>query len=505
MLKSYLRCYLIKYWCIRAKNCTQLGKTMDRLNQVNFTLVSKIKERYGLPAHLIFTERIAANYRSFREMLDRHYPHSVVCFALKSNPCLGAARAISKSEGGIDAVSEYELQAALNAGVKADKIICNGNAKSDRFLKLAAALRIPINVDCMQEMELLDIMAAPMGHPQPVLLRFSGMPLDGFTNAEQSTAGSWTKFGFAYDNADELFEQVKLFKHLDVAGISAHIGTQIVDRLAYQRLVEHLARLISAFRNTGLIWTRLDIGGGFPVNYIEAEEWSRFTELLWRQLRGELPANEAVTWDNHPMGFSGADRSVLGMQEWRGKGYYSDTPGASMLEAMLTYRPNRSDRTFAELLKDWGEPLLYIEPGRGLIGSAGITLAEVMTVKEVNGSILIVTDMGVVNHSPSLITADIYPMEILPHSDNEQPIEAFIAGRLCFTGDMISKVKVRLNRLPKRGDILVIHHTGAYCADHFTSNSCGFPRPVKVAVDERGKMEVWRRPEKYNEIFGIEL
>jgi hypothetical protein len=73
---------------------------------------------------------------------------------------------------------------------------------------------------------------------------------------------------------------------------------------------------------------------------------------------------------------------------------------------------------------------------------------------------------------------------------------------LCFSGDMISKAKVPLNRLPQRGDRFVLYHTGAYSADHFASNSCGFPRPVKVAVLPDGRVELWRAPEAFESLFG---
>jgi diaminopimelate decarboxylase len=191
-------------------------------------------------------------------------------------------------------------------------------------------------------------------------------------------------------------------------------------------------------------------------------------------------------------------------EKWSGKAYWSKYPGANMLEHLLTFKPD-GEKTVAKRLKNAGAPQITIEPGRALFGDAGITLAEVMSVKEVEGNHVVMVDLGIVNHGTVLVTPDIYPMFIYPQRPDDVPIEAFVAGRLCFTGDMISKVKIPLNRLPQRGDILVIGMTGAYCADHFASNSCGYPRPAKIALTEAGTFEIWRKAETFEDIFTFEF
>ena len=133
---------------------------------------------------------------------------------------------------------------------------------------------------------------------------------------------------------------------------------------------------------------------------------------------------------------------------------------------------------------------------------AGVTLAEVRGSKEVLGHRVVSIDLGITNHGTNLISPDIFPAAVLPRRASDQPVDAFLAGRLCFTGDMLSKVKVRLNRAPRPGERVVIYQTGAYSADHFASNSCGFPRPGKVAVARDGHVEIWRRPETFEDVFG---
>jgi diaminopimelate decarboxylase len=172
-----------------------------------------------------------------------------------------------------------------------------------------------------------------------------------------------------------------------------------------------------------------------------------------------------------------------------------------MLEHVLTYR-HVDGRTTAEHLVSLGSPTLIVEPGRSLMATAGITLAEVRGTKSVLGNRVVSLDLGFTNHGTNVITPDLFAAAILPRREDDEPVEAFLAGRLCLSGDMISKIKVRLNRAPRVGERIVLYATGAYSADHFASNSCGFPRPGKVSIDAAGRLEVWRRPETFEDVFG---
>ena len=136
------------------------------------------------------------------------------------------------------------------------------------------------------------------------------------------------------------------------------------------------------------------------------------------------------------------------------------------------------------------------------MASAGITLTQVAGTKTVLDNNIVSLEMGINNHGTNLISPDMFPAAVLPSRPDDEPTDAFLAGRLCFSGDMISKTKVALNRLPERGERFVLFHTGAYGADHFASNSCGFLRPGKVAIRPDGKAEVWRSPEAFGKIFG---
>jgi diaminopimelate decarboxylase len=455
-------------------------------------------DRLGLPLHVLFVEEMERNARGFLDVGAAMYPKTIVAFAAKSNPCRGAIRAAKRFGLGVDAASEYELRAALEEGIDPMRITCNGNAKSDAYLRDAIEAGAIVAVDNEDELRRLETLARERSVNPPILVRFRGMPLSGFTSEDQTTASDWTKFGFHIDESSALFERLKA-SPLSFAGISAHIGTQIASSIAFERLLSHLFEITDVARGVGLEVRIVDIGGGFPVRFLEERTWQEFLDRLLRRLQGDAPVDAAVTWGDLAMGFERTRSDEH--PRWVGKAYWTAHPMEKMLNHLLGYE-FEDGRTTVDKLRDLGEPTLIVEPGRSLMASAGVTLCEVMGVKRVHGHHVVSLDLGINNHGTNLISPDIFPAAVLPTRDDDREAEAFLAGRLCFSGDMISKAKTPLNRLPERGERFVVYHTGAYAADHFASQSCGFPRPAKVAIGPDGAVEVWRRPDTFEDVFG---
>ena len=473
---------------------------MDRFNEISDETLTQLGGKYDLPLHILFTERAAQNVESFRKTAQRHYPNTLICFAVKSNPCRGAVRFAAGEKLGLDVVSEFEFQVGLEEGIDPGTIVCNGNAKSDRYIEDAVGCNALIAVDSEWELRLIQEIAGIHNLRPRVLIRFAGMPLEGLTAADHSTASAWTKFGFQVDDLKDVLRIFESASNVDTVGISAHIGTQICDETGYDHLMEHLLHIASELIKRGMKVDFIDTGGGFPVSYLTEQDWTTFKARLFDQFNGKLPKAEWVTWDNIPMGYASGIDSDSDEPTWRGKAYWTKYPGAKMFERMLCGK-GKSGKSVAVELRKLGSPTLIIEPGRALLGTAGITVARVAGVKLVQDNHVIALEMGIVNQGHSLISPDILPVEVRPRQNNDQPVEAFLAGRLCFTGDMISKVKVKFNRMPARGDLLIIHHTGAYAADHFASNSCGYPRPAKLALHADGREETWRKGEKFADVF----
>lgn len=468
---------------------------MDPLNDLSLIDPESLSLRFGLPLHVLYLPRFADNVASFREVVSRCYPPTTVLFAVKSNPCRGAIRAAVRLGLGLDVVSEFELRVGVEEGADLARIVCHGNAKTDEYLNDALDAGVTLSVGSFWELDALESLAARKRRSARVLLRFSGMDTAGFTAPEQSTASSWTKFGFPLAQSRAALSYALKMRHLEVVGIAGHVGTQVCDLEAFRRLLAGLALAAKQASALNLKVDFINLGGGFPVNYLSQPAWEAFQSNLRLRLSGKLPESQAVTWGDHPMGFA------RGLERWEGKSFWSPYPGATMLEYLLT--AEFAGVTGAEILAELGNPRLIIEPGRALIGTAGLTLARVAGVKQVLGNYVTALDLGVVNHGTALISPDIYPVTVFPPRADDQPVQAFLAGRLCFTGDMPGRVKAPLNRLPQRGDILVIHHTGAYCADHFASNSCGFPLPAKVAITGDGNVQIWRRRQTFEDVFPV--
>jgi diaminopimelate decarboxylase len=474
---------------------------LDALLARHGVAIESLIARCRLPLHVLFLEEMEKNVRGFREVLRSSYPDSTVGFAVKSNPCRGAVRAASRLGLGADVASEYELQAVLEEGIEPSLIICNGNAKSAVYLAMALRAGTMIALDSEAEIERLEDLARQEATEALVLTRFRGMPLSGLTSADQTTAADWTKFGFHVDEAERLFARIASSEQLRFCGLSAHIGTQIADPLGYERLLDHLLRLADLASGHALRVECIDIGGGFPVAFFTQKEWERFTATLLVRLRGGSSAEEAVTWGNLPMGFAHTVRLNDESPRWIGKSYWSPFPASRMLARILDHRHD-DGTTVVDRLEALGKPRLVIEPGRSVMASAGITLVQATGVKTVLGHPVVSLDMGINNHGTNLISPDMFPAAVLPRRSDDRLVEAFLAGRLCFSGDMISKARVELNRLPAPGELCAIYHTGAYSADHFASNSCGFPLPAKVAILSDGTAELWRAPETFADVFG---
>lgn len=474
-------------------------KTTDQLEtlvRTHSAVIDRAIEWYGLPLHVVFLEQLEATVMEFKNALQTAYPNGFVAFAVKSNPCRGALRAVSKLGLGADVASENELRLALEEGIAPEKIICNGNAKSNAYLDAAINAGCLIAIDNHDEITEIERLTVDKTRRVDAFLRFRGMPLAGLTSDDQTTAADWTKFGFHIDQAAAIFSFLAGHQTIRFHGVSAHIGTQIAESHGYERLLDHLLLLTEQARNHGLSPHAINIGGGFPVNFFTEQEWRDFQCRLLDRL--QTGSGESITWNDQPMGYVGSASPEAG---WIGKAYWSTFPQAEMLSRLLEHT-FADGRTCLKRLEAVGSPMLIVEPGRALMASTGITLTQVAGTKTVLDHTIVSLEMGINNHGTNLISPDMFAAAILPSLPSDQPIEAFLAGRLCFSGDMISKTKVTLNRLPRRGERFILFHTGAYSADHFASNSCGFLRPGKVAIRTDGTAELWRKPETFDDIFG---
>lgn len=253
-----------------------------------------------------------------------------------------------------------------------------------------------------------------------------------------------------------------------VLGFHTHIGSQINDLGAYQLVLGKLIELGALLKAAGHDFEAVNIGGGFPVSYVSQEEWD---QILGRIRDGFIAAKDGdpskiYLWNNAPgdlvMGSDGMPTT-----EWKGELFTARFPKEKMLEAPLTSDITVGGRTVkvTKALAEAGTLTLLIEPGRSIVSDSGVTLARVAFDKKIAGvHDLISLDLGVVNYCEAIVAlpARHWALATEPNRRDAEPFETFIAGNLCFSADMLSRLKVAFPRKPVRGDVLLISSTGAY-------------------------------------------
>jgi diaminopimelate decarboxylase len=231
--------------------------TIDGLDlRVGGCSLTEIAAEFGTPAFVIDEGALRDRARAYADGVTRRHPRSRVCFATKSFPS-ASMLAVLASEGlGFDVVGEGELQMALAAGADPKLIVMHGNAKSDEDIKAALAAGIGyIVVDGFDD---IDRIAAFATRPAPVLLRVSP-GIESATHAALATGGKQSKFGVPVEQVPEALARMQTARNVEMRGLHAHIGSQILDLGQFEAEVEALASLGR--------FDVYDLGGGLGVRY----------------------------------------------------------------------------------------------------------------------------------------------------------------------------------------------------------------------------------------------
>jgi diaminopimelate decarboxylase len=379
--------------------------------------------------------------------LERHYRvmdkafaglEHEICYAMKANSNQAVIKTMSSFGAGMDVVSEGELRRALAAGVPARKIVFSGVAKTAQ--EMAFALKEGIacfNVESEPELELLSAIAARVGQRATISIRINP-DVDAKTHEKITTGKSENKFGVSWTKAGQVFARAAALPAIDVAGIDMHIGSQITDLAPFERAYALMAELAKQLLSEGHNIRHLDLGGGLGVPY-----------------RGD---NDVPP---HPDEYAAMVKRVLGPLGLK----------------------------------------LVLEPGRMLVGNAGILVTRVIYVKD-SGSRHFVIQDGAMNDliRPTLYDAyhDIVP--IREERKAREMIVADVVGGICETGDYFARAR-RLPR-PTEGDLLAVMTAGAYGAvQSGTYNS----RPLIAEVLVNGNQFALVRPRQaYEELIALD-
>ena len=413
----------------------------------NCDVVDLAKE-FGTPLYLFDESTLRHKCREFKDEFRKYYPDTLVIYASKA--FLNRALAlIFKEEGlGLDVVSGGELSIANSVDFPLDKVYLHGNNKTPEELNLALDLGVGrIVVDNFYELELLDGLARERGISQNILLRLTP-GVDPHTHQYTTTGTIESKFGFplATGQAKEAVNQALSASNLNLLGLHFHLGSPVSEVQPYELAMELLLRFAREMgRKFGFNLSEFDIGGGFAVPYT---------------LDARVPTID---------------------------GY------ASALTGKLN-----------GLVSELGlsRPRLIIEPGRAIVGQAGVALYKVGAVKEIPGiKKYICVDGGISDNIRPALYGARYEALVANKALEAKREVVTIAGKLCESGDILVRDASLASVQP--GDIIAIPVCGAYSIP-MSSNYNAMPRPAVVAVNE-GRARLIRRRETYQDLMSLDL
>lgn len=409
--------------------------------------VTDLADEYGTPVYILDEDTLRARCRSFIDEFRKLYPATNVSYACKAyiNPAL--AKVFLDEGMGFDVVSGGELATTINAQIPMDEVYFHGNNKTPQ--ELAEALEHSIGwvvVDSFHEMELLDRLAGEAGKTQDILIRVSP-GVDPHTHVYTTTGVLDSKFGFSIQtgHAADAVRMGLAAKNLNLRGLHFHLGSPIFELEPYRAATDLVLRFAAEFREEGLNMTRFSPGGGFAISYKNGDE---------------------------------------------------PPPVSAYAEAIIS--------TMTETCEDLGMelPSLVIEPGRAIIGPAGVALYRVGAIKDVPGVRKFVSVDGGMgdNIRPALYQAE-YEVVAATKANQEAVEKVTIAGKYCESGDLLAS-DIMLPTL-ESGDLLAIPAAGAYCPS-MASNYNMNPRPPMVLVKD-GKSRLIRRRESYQDLMHCDV
>ena len=379
--------------------------------------------------------------------LERHYSvfskafadiDAMVCYAMKANSNQAVLKTLGRLGAGVDVVSGGELRRGLAAGIPASRIMFSGVGKTAAEMDLALEAGIYcFNVESEPELEILNARAVRLGKKAHVSFRINP-DVDARTHAKISTGKKENKFGFSWERARAVYAHAATLPGIKVTGIDMHIGSQITELQPFEDAFKLLRELVDTLRADGHAIDHVDVGGGLGVPYKE---------------------------DNNP--------------------------------------PPLPD-AYANIVKDQLRNLnckIVTEPGRLIVGNAGILVTEVIYVKDGGSKTFVIVD-GAMNDliRPTLYEAyhEIRPVRI--SAANAPRIKADVVGPVCETGDYLALD--REMAMPKPGDLIAVGTAGAYGAVQAgTYNSRLLVPEVLVNGD---RFHVIRPRTSYEDLIGLD-
>lgn len=402
----------------------------------------KLAKEFGTPLYVISEDIILDRLNEIKNSFSDKYHNVYAYYASKAFLTKEMARIIKREGLGLDVVSGGELYTARSVDFPMEKIMFHGNNKTSEEIEMALEYKVGHFVsDSIYELQLINKLAGKKGVKADVLIRITP-GVDSHTHKYISTGNIDSKFGIPIQQLKEAVKLVQASENINLMGFHFHVGSQLLDNTSHLMAVEIVLGLINSIKDElGYIPRELNLGGGYGIRYKNEDE------------KKELS-------------------------------YFVD-PMMDMIEKFFRDK---------NILR----PTIYIEPGRWIVGEAGITLYEIGSIKEISGIKTYAAINGGLadNPRPVLYQAQ-YQAVIANKADSESIMQVTIAGKCCESGDIL------INDLwvPKlhSGDILAVKSTGAYNYS-MASNYNRIPKPAVIMV-HKGKPRLIVKRETYEDIM----
>jgi len=342
-----------------------------------------------------------------------------ICYAVKANSSLSIIQVFARAGCGFDIVSGGEIERVLAAGGQADRIIFSGVGKTRAEMRRALDVGIGcFNVESEAELDVLNEVASAMGVRAPVSIRVNPN-VDPKTHPYISTGLKSSKFGIPHERVLPTYQRAAALKGLRVIGIDCHIGSQITQEEPYLETVERMVDLVEAIEAAGIPIQHIDFGGGLGINY-----------------NGETP------------------------------------PGAEQLWKKLLVRLDA---------RGFGQRQLMIEPGRSLVGNAGVCLTEVLYLKPGAQKNFCIIDAAM-NDLPRPAMYQAFHQIVPLHQREAAAITWDVVGPVCESGDWIGHDR---ELALQAGDLLAVLSAGAFCMSMASNyNARGRAPEILVTGDQ---------------------
>jgi len=438
----------------------------------NLPSVFSAIEQYGSPFNLVSTQPFLENLKEIKDAAEQSGLSIEVYFARKANKCLAFVDACAEADCGVDVASENELAQVLSRSVNSEKIICTAAVKDQRLIESCVANDILLAVDNFDELKLISSTATVAGKCARVAIR-----LGGFTHQGQKLQ---TRFGFDVDEIDDVLNALnEIRKNCRFEGLHFHLdGYDNAQRISALKEILHIS---DQFTEREFTVQFIDMGGGFPVRYLDdIEQWEQFWETHTQALKGERCE---VTYRNHPLGrdircadFS-AQPSVYP--------FYQESIRGEWLSIILTSRVRRG--TIADAFRS-RDIVLRCEPGRALVEGCGMTIARVESVKpHRDGHHFIALSMNTTQCRTGSSDFLVDPL-LLPREKTERPekCDGYLVGSYCTESELILQRRLTFPVGVCRGDLIAIPNTAGYFMHFKESQSHQFPLALNLVVDSDG-------------------